>query len=222
MRFADHATAIADVLLSEVTAEGEVRVNLGDVVTGDGFGAFTATWGADGFVARPLDPVGGEAARALFIYDGQSKRILGMRDARYAAKVGSLQPGDRAIVSDCEARFFLKRATNALTLYTTNDTDDGNAMMVHLDGAAGEVQVRCSDVFALFKKGEITLAVNGGGSIIIDANGVQIGGQKFSANAATVTLGLLAGAPPPPGVSSALIGPSGLAGVPSTSVTIAP
>jgi len=38
----------------------------------------------------------------------------------------------------------------------------------------------------------------------------------------TVTLGLIAGVPPPPGLTSALIGVSGMAGIASKSVTIAP
>lgn len=194
-----------------------MRVNLGDAGTNAGLYASAGWWGVDGFVSRPNDPSGGQACQAVFYQDGNERRVIASRDNRFANNVGALQPGDRAIVSDCDARFFLKKENNELTLYTVNEDDDDSSMIVDLNGKNGAITIVNSDCFINITKDEITLGVNGGGSLIIDKEGVHIAGSKFVAGCASVALGL--GASP---ATTALYGPAGVSGVPSPSVMISP
>ena len=189
---ADHLTGGEDVLASEAE-DGEIRCNLGDSVTGIGISAATTTWGVDGFISRPNDPNDDGAARAIYVQDGHQKRIIAMADRRYDEKVGSLEPGDRAIVSNSEARLFLKRLRDAITLYTANDTDSGSAMMVALDGKDGQMLLTVSGTFIKITKDEIVLGVNGGASITLSQNGVTITGQAFTCATSQGTLGMLPG-----------------------------
>jgi len=221
MAFLGVDASVADVLLSSVSS-GEVRVNLGDLSDGTGFGAECSLWGVDGFVSCPNDPDDAGCAQAIYLSSGNSKRAICSRDVRFASKAGALKPGDRAILSDCDARLFLKKANNGITLYTVNETDGDKAMIVDLAGAKGKITILNSGAQIAIEKDKITLGVSGGGAIVIDSNGVQVLGQQFVAACSTVTLGLIAGVPPPPGLTSALIGVSGMAGIASKSVTIAP
>lgn len=217
-RFPDHLTFVSDILATSST-DGEVRCNVGDQVTGTGVGAEVPIWGVDGFVSRPNDPSEAGAAMGIYIVDGDQKRIIASRDNRFTNQAGALQPGDRAIVSDCDASVLLKKATNSVTLYTTNETDDDKAMIIDLGGQAGIIQILNSGAFIQIEKDKITLAVNGGGGIVIDSTGVQTTGPSFVAKSSSVVLGVSVVVP---GVNSALYGVTGIMGVASTSVLISP
>lgn len=223
-RFPDDLIGSADILTSALDDSGEVRLNLGDALTGEGISNDSSYWGIDGFVSRPNDATSTGAAQALYMVDGHQKRVLASRDNRWITGYGQLAAGDRAIVSDCEAKFLLKKDRSAVTLYTTNEQDDNNSMMVDVDGKNGIITIINAGSVLRMTKDEIVLAVSGGNaSITLNGDGaVQITGKSFWAATSGVCLGTVGGAPPIPGVMSALIGPVGLAGVPSTSVVIAP
>ena len=218
----DNLTQIADVTASTIASDGQVRVNIGDAFTGKGFAADAPLWGLDGFVSRPNDPDADGAAQVLYLVDGDNKRAFASRDNRWASKAGNLAPGDRAIVSNCDARMFVKKERNAVTLYTVNEKDDGHSMLVDLAGKDGNLIILNGSAQIRMTKDSITLGVSGGGAIVIDKDGVQVLGAQAAINCSTVTIGLMGGAPPPPGSSSACVGPTGMAAIGSHSVTIAP
>src|SRR3990167_5975490 len=109
--WADHLTGVADILAS-TSDGGEVLVNLGDIRDNSGIAAEAPMWGVDGFVSRPNDPDEAGACEALYVVDGDEKRVLATRDMRFSEQVGTLQPGDRAIFTDGEPRLLVKKAKN--------------------------------------------------------------------------------------------------------------
>lgn len=222
--WADSLTNVADILSSTQT-DGEVRVNLGEQTDGSGFGADSPVYGIDGFAAMPNDPDENGACQALYLVDGNEKVVFGTRDNRSIAKVGALKPGDRVVFSNCDARVMLKKADNAVSLYTVNETAepaDGTAQMLDLRGSTGVTVLLNGGCIIQQLKDEVLVAINGGASWRMTEEGHEFFGQKFSINCSTVTIGLMPGGlPPAPGVNGAIYGISGVTGVASTSVTIA-
>ena len=220
--YVDQSVDLADILQS--TAEdGEVRCKLGDSVTSEGIAPDCVVWGTDGFVSRPNDPDENGAAQAFYINDGNELTILGTKDNRYADKVATLDPGDRAIVSNSAARFFLKKEKDGLVLYTESKPNGGEAMIFDMDGENGEIFLGCAGSWIKLSNDEIQIGAAGGAAIVtIDKNGVQINGSSFVCATASGTLGILGTIAPPVGTNSILYGPTGVAGVPSSSWVVVP
>ncbi len=215
----DDLTGRADVLLAEAI-DGEVRVNLGDARTGEGWGQGVSMWGTPGFIAMPDAPDDAGAAEVLYLVDGPRKYVVGARDNRTASKAGAIVYGDRLIYSSCDARFLLKKADNGITLYTANETDNGTAMAISLSGKKGEAIVTVSGSVFHMDKDSITL-VGGGCSIELRNGTISICGKHLAANTGGGNLGTLGPAPPPPGLGSVLAGPMGQTGVASAKWTVA-
>jgi hypothetical protein len=221
MPSANHLVFECDVLASEIT-DGEVRVNLGfqgGIGGGDedkGIALGAPSWGMDGFVAVPNDPTDDGVCRATYVVDGDEKRVIAMRDGRYADKVGEFGPGDRAIVTAGEARIMLKAEADSVAMYTVNSKVD-LSQLISIDGSTGITLLLNGNSYIQIDDDEITLAINDGASITINKDGVQILGGKFEATCASGSLGqLVPGVPPPPGLNSILKGVSGVTGVPSS------
>lgn len=189
---------VADILATEVS-DGEVRANIGFVHTGKGIGASEAMWwGADGFISRPNDPDDDGACMTWFFADGNDRRLLAYRDNRFADKVGEMKAGDRAIISSGEARLLLKTQNDSITLFSASQPNDDEAMMVSLDGEAGEVTISCAGSFFKMSNDKITIGVAGGATIVtIDKDGFQIDGKSFRCATSSGHLGILAPLVPP-------------------------
>jgi len=200
----DSRTGTADVLDSTAD-DGEVRVKLGYLANGEGIDHGAAVWGPDGFLSRPNVPDATECSQALYMQSANRRYCLGFRDNRYAPLVGNLEPGDRMIVTDGEARIAVKQSDDMVNLYTVNQKTDAS-MMVALDGANGELNLMNGKAY--IRLGEdpsgascITLGISGGASISLYEDGtVQIDGANFAAECAQVKLGILAPPPPAPGL----------------------
>jgi hypothetical protein len=222
-RLADHLVVVQDVLGSEVVG-GEVRVKVGDKAENKGTGANCSVWGPDGFYACPNDPDDDGAAMAAWLVDGLKKRVIGMRDNRNAPKVGNMQPGDRMIVSRGEARFLLKADTDAISIYTKNQNapEAESSIVITADGAAGTCQLINGKSFVSLERDKLLI---GCGSAVLEmsADGsVRLLGSTVWVGGGSTLLGVLPGGQAPvPGINSALIGPSALAGIPSSTVTVA-
>lgn len=218
----------ADVLGSDAT-DGEIRVHLGDASSGRGFSKDNPVYGPDGFIGRPNPPsADGSAAQAVYVHDGDDHRVLGVRDNRWKDKVGTMDDGDRAIVTEGAARIFVKNGRDAVVLYT--EANDGKGMLLDIGGVEGEVQIINGKGGTFFRMGdhEIVLAVDGGGTLTIDAEGVRVTGANFQATAGSVQLGDMGGGTPPPALPPLIgvaYGPPGV-GPPvttaSTKVFVAP
>ena len=210
----------ADILATEAT-DGEVRAQLGDATLGKGFVQEAAIYGVDGFVGRPNPPdVEGNAAQALYLQDGDDTQILGTRDNRWADKVGTMEPGDRAIITDGEARVFVKQSRDAVVLYSVNQPED-KSMLLDIGGLEGEIKIVNGGAFITMTNDSIVLAVNGGGSLTIDADGVRVIGNSFQAVAMSVQLGDVGGGTPAPQTGGVLWGPTP-GTIPSSKVFVAP
>ena len=130
-----------DVVLS-TPENGQVRVNLGDVDRGTGYGVSTPVWGPDGYLARPNDPENG-ACQALYLTDGQNRRAVAFCDNRFAAQAGTLAPGDRMIVTNAACRIYMKQATAQAGIYTEAASEPpvgGKGMTVDLNGDDGKIE----------------------------------------------------------------------------------
>lgn len=216
-----------DVLGAELAASGEIRLKLGDAKTGKGVVDDVALWGTDGFVSMPEAAEDGEACSALYVRAGNLRRAIGTKDNRTLSKYGDLKPGDKAIVSSGDARVIVKRATHTIDLFTLNSDDgSGSPVMLQVSGKQGSITALAAGnggtAMLKIKAGKIALAVDGGGSLLVNAQGVTVNGKHFAANTATGNLGTIAGAPPQPGVNSILAGLTGMTGVPSAGWTISP
>ena len=214
----------ADILATEAT-DGEVRAQLGDAALGKGFAQEVAIYGVDGFVGRPNPPdAEGNAAQALYLQDGDDAQIIGTRDNRWADKVGTMDDGDRAIVSEGAARFFLRNERDAIVLYTEHGTE-GKGMLLDIGGVEGEIKIinGAGPSFITIGPDSITMGVDGGGTLTIDKDGVRVTGASFQAVTTKVQLGDMGGTgtpPPPLPVNACGIGASP-AVAPSTSVFVA-
>lgn len=228
-RFSDHLTDIADILHS--TAEGgEVRINVGEETTGEGYAIDMQVWGPDGYIARPNAPSDRGTAQALYAVDGQQNRAFAFRDNRFAAQAGTLDDGDRLIVTDGPTRFYLKRATQRVGLYTEAKSAPpagGKAMILDLNGDEGVVLIRCGGCTFAMDGSKITISAvgpAGSASITLDpVLGVSIQGGVANIDCPFVTVGLQSDntRPGKPGVDNAILGPVGMAGIPSPKVYLA-
>ena len=218
----DQRIDIADVL--ETTAvNGEIRCKLGDSRDGGGYAVNAPFWGMDGFISRPHNPSSAGAVQALYIIDANTKRIIATRDNRFAVQVGAMDPGDRAIVTDGDARIFLKQKSDAIVLYTVDQTKD-ESMLIRMSGKDGSITMTCGGCFIEMKGGKLTMGAAGGASVItIDDKGVQIDGAQFRCATRGGHLGVLAPQiPPNPAVNNITMGPVGATAVGSASWTVTP
>jgi len=137
MRHPEHLSGVCDILSSSVT-NGEVRVQLGDAVSGKGIGNDVAMWGVEGFMSRPVDPDPDAACQARYFVDGDTKWVGGTRDNRYMPLVSELQPGERMIWHR-SGSFSRWHDDGSVTLgFTTDDgTINGNAIYARITPDGG-------------------------------------------------------------------------------------
>jgi len=220
---ADGLLLTADIITTDATG-GEVRAQIGDAAKNVGYAQEVAIYGPDGFIGRPNDASGPDAARALYVQDGDENFIIGTRDNRFADKVGTMEPGDRAIVTDGEARVMIKQVRDAVVLYTVNQPED-KSMLIDLGGMEGEIKIINGGAVMTMTNDMITLATNsGGGTITIGPAGVTITGSAIQLVAPVVQLGDTGGgvvAPPSPATAVAYSA-AGPANVVSAKVFVAP
>lgn len=210
-----------DVLAVTRGASGEIRLKLGDSQTDEGARADAAWWGSDGFVSMPNEPDDRGACQALYVTEGNNSRCVATKDNRICEQYATLAAGDRAIVTDGAAKVLLKKDGDTVTLASEN----ASGMVIHQvapDTITMQMPGTPGTMFQM-SPSRIVLMVNGGGSLILDATGCHLSGNLTEVNSGLVTLGMLApGTPLVPSINSALVGPSGMIGVPSTKVLIAP
>lgn len=213
-----------DILGVERSSSGELRIKVGDIATGEGKNQDCAVWGMDGFISRPNNPTATAACQALIQEDGSARRIVGTKDNRFISAYGQLESGDRAIVSTSKARLLYKNATASIVSYT--ETPNGDVCIVSLEGSSGTLTVSLGgpDGTAMIqaKSGSIMLASGGGAGITLKGKNVTITGDICWIATGRQVIGQIGGLPPPPGLTSALVGPSGMLGAPSSQCTIAP
>lgn len=213
----------SDVLAVSVE-DGEVRVNIGDSTNPEGGGECNdcAVWSnADGFVSIPNLPDENGACQTVWEHDGNDAQVTGLKDTRYADKIGEGKAGDRFIVSKCAARFILKQEQSSITIYSENQTDSNTSMMINLDGSTGELLFAVGPTFFQMNKEKI-VAMAGGTMFKVDSEGFACYGPHFAANTAGGNLGQVGGVAPIKGVNAITMGPVGASAVGSANWTVAP
>lgn len=203
----------ADVLGGRAEA-GEVRINLGDARTGAGFSVDASVWGPWGYIARPAPPNDDGCARGWYQITGNQHRVFGMYDVRFAARVGELKDGDIAIVTLGNARLLFKAADDCVSVYTVSAPDDKD-MHVTLNGKAGTLTLQVAGAFIEVTNDRISMAVSGGGTLMLDATGLHVSGTTFDANTAGGRLGKLVCSAPTPNPAHGIDAVAGPAAVPS-------
>lgn len=214
-----------DVVLS--TAEnGQIRVNLGDVDKQTGYGVSVPAWGPDGYLARPNDS-GEGAARALYLTDGNNKRAFAFSDNRFAKQAGTLDPGDRMIVSSGDARFYLRNEDNRIGFYTEAQSDPpvgGKGMLFDMNGKTGDIIIkRGGQMFVLSDDGNVSLVCAGQASqssIVMTPTTITITAGTVNIAGGFVALGLNSDGtiPGKPGIDTVCIGALGQSSVASPKV----
>lgn len=213
-----------DDVLGSTADGGELRVDLGDIRDGVGIAAEAAVVGTDGFVARPNDAADGECARSLYFTDGDEKIIIGTVDARYADKVGTLEPGDRAIFSKGEQRILLKQSNESVSMYTVNKQTN-SSMLISASGEDGTITIVNGNALITMEDDKIIMAINGGGYLEINKDGIALRGKSFYAQCGKGHLGLVP--PVVPAINGLYYGlpdtgPRAIAMVPSLGWTVDP
>lgn len=203
-------------VVSTTLEGGELRANLGQGDTGTVPDA--SFWGTDGFISRPNDKDEDGACLALFATQGNARRVIATKDNRTNDKYGELAPGDRAIVTSTDARVLVKRANSSVTLLTLNNGEE--LMLQQLNGEKGDYTLliggpggKCAQIKV--KADKMFLGVSGGGSILIDENGVTIGGKHFACNTKGGNLGTIGPAAPVAPAQSIMLGVTGMAASPA-------
>ena len=223
----DARTGVLDVL-SSTADDGEVRCKLGYALDSRGVSASSHAWGMDGFVSRPNDPTAEGAAMAFYLQDANRRYVLASKDNRFADKVGTMDPGDRAIVTDGEARIFVKQQRDAVSLYTVNQVVD-QSMLFDMGGLEGKTKWTNGKCFIEMiddgVKASVSIGISGGASITLFEDGtVSIDGAYFNCATGGGRLGVLAPQTPgpPAPLGSILFGPAGQVGVASAGWTVTP
>lgn len=214
-----------DILTSDRDDDsGELRINIGDSLTGEGETIGASLWAADGFFGRPVDADERGACRVLYHVEGNQQRGVATKDNRFVGAYFELEPGDRAIVTDGSARFFIKKATHQIALYTEGGGDSSKPMQINLNGEAGTVDISTSDgsnVAQIQMKPDEINIVGGGCCINMKDGKLMLFADFIGINAGKGNLGVIAGAVPPP-TSAILYGVAGISGLPSSNWTVAP
>ena len=219
-RFPDNLFDVADVLGVELEA-GEYRLKLGRAVDGLGIASAVPSWGQTGLVCIPDPPTSGDACMSFFVRDGDQLVSLATRDNRYADKIGSLTAGTRGFVTRSAVRMLLNPEHDSWTAYT--EDPDGNANMIDLRGEDGTMTFLGRGWTITGGDHEIVMAIDGGATLTLNQQGIFVTGSHCSLACPTGNLGSLGpGVPNVVGVNSIVYGPTGMAGVGSTSWTVSP
>ena len=219
-------TLIKVDIVSTVTEGGEIRCNVGQ---GDAGTVPDATmWGIDGFISRPNDRSdNGDACMGLYATQGNQRRIIATKDNRYGEKLGEFAEGDRGIITATDARLLVKKANSSIQMVTLNNGETGSLMLFQLNGERGEAVLMVGGsngakvAQVKVKPDKIFLGVSGGGSILLDMQGVTIGGSHFACNTKGGNLGTVGPAAPVAPAQSIMLGVTGMAATPAPFWTVA-
>lgn len=210
-----------DVLGSSVDEEtGTVILQTGDIANEFHEADNVEIWGPVNWIARPSTPQPGKAnasCQAITIRESDNDKAFAFRDIRLQ-KNGALLPGEFMACAggedgNAQGRI-LGKANGTVALYTSQGNVSG--------GGSIAIQVNATDGISLATPwGNLTIGPDGikmawGTSAIqLDNTGITLIGQGIAANSGNISLG--AGA-----ILPAIYGPTGISGVASTSVKIAP
>lgn len=177
-----------DFELLDITfaAEGddEPRPKVGDQASGQGVGQDCAFFGVDGFVSIPNPPdASGGCAQAVTMTIGNDRCVIGSLDGRYNDKAGTLSPGDRAIVSNCDARVVLDQSANSVGVLSSEASAVVGPGSVSLSISTGptdaSITISDSALVITYSHFDVLASITfapGGGVAIVAPSGVTVNG----------------------------------------------
>ncbi len=181
-------------------------------------------WQHVGFISRPPEAVAGsKACQVVAFRESDHDVIVASKDTRGQELAGSLGPGETSIYAagadgTSQGRITIK-GTGSINLYTREgNTASGQGMGLFIDPATDTISLINSQGYGIVINGdgvfvtakESSLSLESGGKASLIAKGqAQVDGS-----------GILIGSNGVPGVNSALVGPTGMAGAASAKVVI--
>jgi len=226
-----------DILKTTVSAATKtILVQLGDVVNQSSIAGQAVLWQHVGFVSRPPKPVAGKnAAQALAVEGTDYNHIIATKDDRGQALAGSLADGETCLYAAGadgagQARVLLK-GDHSCNVFSKSPST-GNNTIFRLDGANETIALQSKYGSFTINASGITLT-SGKAALILGADGtVTINGlnaEVLMTGIAVFSGGVATGLGPKPfgpsplpmnPLSAALVGPTGLTGLPSSNVFI--
>lgn len=220
----DGVRAGLDVLGTKVSSKTKrVLAKLGSVFTGEADSDNAEWWQHVGFVSRPPNPDGNRtAAQVVIAQAGDRDVVIASSDLRGLALGGNLQPGETCVYAAGEdgaaqGRLLMK-GNGTISLFTRHgNVDSGQAVAVQLnsDSTFGIVSkfggIRIDATGITITSGKAALILGADGSAKLQGNGlVEVAGKLTCIGTNCL----------PAPTNTAIKGPTGLAGTPSTSVYI--
>lgn len=204
---------------------GALLAQIGDVIVEQASSQGAEIWQQPGFCSRPASAVPGESAAQCVVFrQGDRDAIIAMRDMRSKAMYGTLEAGETAVFGSAgQARLLFKEDGTASLITTEGNTESGATIMMTVSPTQGFMFSSPWGGFSLGPAGFLAFTQDGStfkGSFEVRSSGNCVAsGPAFQAMCSQVSLGIV----PPTGVTNTcLYGVTGVAGVASTSVFIAP
>jgi len=208
---------VQDVLnTSRDPKTGAVLLQIGDVVYGNKVDDDVPLWQSPGFVSVPANPTGKSSCQVVVLKTGDTDIAIAGRDVRTAAIAGSLKPGEAAAFASVGQARTLYKADGSVTHYTTEGNVDGGTS-VFLRIAPDGLTVHTPWGFLTITADGVQIGDESGCFIRMKSGKVTMSGNEVVIPGGTVSLGPLATP-----ASTAVWGPSGIAGVASATVRISP
>lgn len=196
-----------------------ITAQLGDVVTEQRI-SDNAVWLQHvGFISRPPKPDPKKTAcQAVAVTTSSHDVCIASRDLRGHELAGSIGPGETCVyapgaLGTSQARMLLKDSGAVAFITAEGNTLEGGSATISVD-SDGNIVLASSKGAIVIKDSGITL-ISGNSALKLGSDGnITLIGNAAAINAGSVSIG--AGA-----IIPAVIGPTGITGVASTSVKIA-
>lgn len=207
----------------KITLDSQTRTvlaQLGDVIGEKSYSDKAELWQQVGFCSLPSEPVAGQAAaQAVALRTSKNDVIVATRDLRGQTLKASLGPGETAVYAagpdgNSQGRMLIKGNGNVVLYTTHGNTPTGTSVTIQCNADGSLVMASEYGGITINSSG-ITIAHTSGSGIQLDASGATIIGSKVALNGGSIAIGAAANPATP-----ALVGPTGVAGVASTSVFV--
>ncbi len=216
----------ADVLRTDVEGPNTILAQIGDATTNSSPEP-AEWWQHVGFASRPSEVSGSgknaNSAQAIVIARTDYDIVIASRDTRFQDIYGALKPGETCLYATgtdgkAQARILLKKDGSVNLFTKKGNVDSGQAMGIFIDPAADTVSILNSKGYGVIisPDGVAITAKDSALKLLSSGDCSLIGKGKTQIDGGGICLGSVA----VPGVNSALVGVTGLAGVASTKVLI--
>lgn len=217
----------ADILRTDVEGPNTILAQIGDATAGNSPEP-CEWWQHVGFASRPSEVSGSgknaDAAQAIIIARTDYDIVIASRDTRFQDIYGALKPGETCVYATgtdgkAQGRILIKKDGSVNLFTKKGNTSSGQAMGIFIDPGADTITILNSKGYGLIIGPDGISLTAKDSALKLDASGdcSLIGKGKCQIDGGGIALGSTA----VPGVNSALVGVTGLAGVASTKVLIA-